>query len=329
VVIPVIVVAAASLAACGGGSTNAPSASGPLAIALDKVRDSPTTRTEVQFGQPAAALKANDGKLAGGSYGTAIGYGLGVLAPVLALSNHAFGFDADRAQYAITAGQPPHAATLVSGLHLGTTPAKLRALGATHSGRTFRFAPDNKVLLNSRLLAAVPGLTSGFNVVELNRADLRFGADSASLAATNATSSGLMTYHPMAAVASCLGTPLAADIVNKIPTAHGQSRATQQPTAGLQLVGVGLSGKMGATPTEELCVNADSAQHANQIAAAMRAALRNGSSQATNQRWNALLISPSVQVHDSTVSLTAHPASGTGGILLQALTQGDLPGVNA
>jgi hypothetical protein len=327
VVIPVIVVAAASLAACGGGgSTNGPT--GQLGTALAKVRDSPTTRTEVQFGQPAAALKANDGKLAGGPYGTAIGYGLGTLAPVLALSQHALGFDPARAQYAITAGQPPNAATLVSGLHLGATAARLRALGAAQSGTTFRFAPDNKVLVNNRLSAALPGLVSGFNVVQLNRADLRFAANSDSLDATNATSSGLSSYHPMAAVASCLGNPLAADIVNKLPNIRKLvPRSTSRATDGLQMVGVGLSGKSGTKPTEQLCVNVDSTQHANQVAAAMRTAVHSGTSFATNQRWSALLTAPSVQVHDTTVSLTAHPAGDTGGILLRALVQGDLPGV--
>ena len=77
-----------------------------------------------------------------------------------------------------------------------------------------------------------------------------------------------------------------------------------------------------------MCVSEDSVQHANQVASAARNALREGTSLATHQRWNALLTSPSVRVKNTTVSLTAHPAHGTGGVLLHALITGDLPGVS-
>jgi hypothetical protein len=333
--VAVLALTASAVSACGSsgpaGSTGGNSA---LARALRTVADTPATRHYVEFGQPAGLLRANGGTSPKGAYAHVLDAGASDLHGQDAAVQRVLGFDINAAHYAVAAGNPPHRGVLLAGAARPATAAKLTGLGATKSstdsGTVYRFRPDAKVSTSDKLAKALPGATSALDVLRIDGADVRFGASASDVDTTRAASPGLLGYRPFADVAGCLGDPLAAVLTDRVP--HASAARSGHPAAtrsvGVQAIGVALSGARGQSPTEQLCISADSDQHASAIASAVRAAVGNGRSLAANQPWSTLLDHASVAVHGSTVALTARPAQGEAGVLIQSLIAADLPGVS-
>ncbi|HZC70876.1 MAG TPA: hypothetical protein VE442_09295 [Jatrophihabitans sp.] len=317
----------------GGGRTQ----SSALADALSHIPDTALARANVEFGRPAAALAADGEDATSGPYGRALGYGLDVLATEDAHGDQQLGLNVRTADYAVTAGESPHSGVLVSGVNTSAAGSKLTALGASQSasdgGTVYRFRPDNQVNMGDKLAKAFPTAVSMLDVVRLDGSDVRFGPSSSALDITRTTGPSLLDDAAYSDLASCLDNPLAAVLTDKLPslrTGVSPSVAAQlpKPSVGLRALGVGLSGAHGAPPTEQMCVSADSAAHAQAIADSVRKSLASGSSLVSLQKWSEILGHGTVTVDGSTVRMTARPVGDYPGVLLHALTTGDLPGVS-
>jgi hypothetical protein len=94
------------------------------------------------------------------------------------------------------------------------------------------------------------------------------------------------------------------------------------------VIGVGLAGAKGKTPTDLMCVRLDSPAHAKALAEKVDAAVSTGESRQSRRKWSDLLTGAAVSVDGRTVKLTAHPAgSRPGGTLMTSFLIQDLPGL--
>ena len=327
---------AGSLVACSSGSNSTPGGSGPLESALGQIRFSSGTAPDVEFGRPAAAVAANGGTTALGSYSQVAGLGAGDLVQFSQVLPKVLGFDPLRATYAVTAGQPPNSGTLLAGLpSVAGVKTLATALGATAtksgSSSTYRFRPDRRISVDDKLSKALPG-SLGPDVIRTTGSDLRYAQSTAGLDLTSASGKTLAGFAPYQAVASCLHDPLGGYLAHAVPALHSvqdpSQRSSATPTAGITAVGVGVGGARGSTPQERLCVAADTAAHATTIAAAITKALASGSSTVSNTRWSTMFTDTSVERTGTTVTMTAHPGQqGSSGVLLASYLRGDLPGL--
>jgi len=304
----------------------------PLARALATVRVSGSA-PDVQFGRPAEVLRITGGAVSG-PYSAAVGYGTGDLAQYARITSDVLGFDPMQAAYAVTAGSPPRSGTLLAGMpSLSAVATKAKALKATTSAQgrqtVYRCRPDYRISATDALGKAFGGGLSP-NVLSVSGSDLRVAQAAAGLAAVSGGAHTLADDADYRALADCLGDPLAAELTTDPPVdphLPASAAATTTPARSVRAVGVGLSGSKGARPADRMCVAADSAGHAARLAATIRAALARGRSTATGQPWKELLTAVSVSTSGSVVAVSARAASGPGGVLLQALQRGDLPGL--
>lgn len=321
--------------ACSSDSNLAGKPNTTLGKALSRVQNTADTRHYVEFGRPADSLRANGTAFADGGYRLAVGQGLGLLLRVSKLVQEKLGFDPLSADYAITAGRPPSTGGLISGVNLGGTGPRLEALGGKQidgaRGTTYRFRPDHRIGYDDKLGRAFAGVPTDLNVVQIDGSTFRRGSGKAEVELTDASGSSLLDDGAMRSVAGCLGEPLAAVLTDQLPTPPARLPAQRQPRpiTGLQTIGVGLSGKRGAQPLEQLCVVADSPARAKAIGTRIENALANSVSVRANVRWSQLLERSKVTTTGSVVNVTAYArGQQRGGLLLQALPAGDLPGLS-
>lgn len=321
-----LVAAAAVLtvAGCSSSGGGHPTANGDLAAALSQLDDTPGNRALVEFGRTKAAVTANGGLDYSGAYLRSIGLGANRLFPSYRSLAKATGIDLTTATYAVTAGQPPKAGVLLSGLELGDTGPRLEALGAKRSGHgsssVYRFRADNAYATDDKLASAVPGIVNALNVVEIDGTKVRVGASAAAVDQTRAKGPGLLGNAEFRDAASCLGDPLAAYLTGRVPS--GSS------AAGVRVIGVGLTGAKGETPTDLMCTRLASTADAKALAKKVDAAVSTGESRQSRRKWSDLLTGATVSVDGRTVKLSAHPAGGRpGGTLMTSFLIQDLPGL--
>jgi hypothetical protein len=298
---PAVGVAAALLVGCSSSSHKSSAPPNSLRGTLEHVTANDNTRAWVEYGRPKALLAANGGSAGAVPYGDASRYGQADLADFAKLLPPLVGFDPSTADVAVSAGQAPaRGGWLIGGVDAGQVEQALTKLGAKKDGATLRLAPDNEIDLNSPLTKQLQIPMTILNVVSTGGASLRYGTSSASLDLVG-TSSGttLGSDQTVAAVASCLGDPLAAVLTDQ---PAGQSGPRRE-------IGIGVTGTSASDATEQLCVATGSGDEATAMKTRLQAALASGTSQRQNERWSELLPAASVDVQPgNVVRLTAHPS---------------------
>lgn len=310
----------------GTGGSGAGNAQDQLGQALSAIQDSANVRSSIQFVavqriQKLVANPANSGYRR---------YLDEMVNPDFAhLSsaawNKALGFDPLAATWTVTAGTTPHLLTVVSGgVHASLVGDRIRALGAkqTASGTwtTWRLRPDDYVSQTDALARAFPcfcGDLTNFDLIGTGRDMVVGGADTAALnAATGSGGPWLADNSALAAVADCLGDPVEATVVGKLPTPSGQLP-----------VGIGALAPLASGGTDILCVATTSAAQASQVASHLRTSLGGGEPRGT---WGVALASSTVTVPGgpaNLVKVTARPAKGVApGAAFQGILSGGLLG---
>lgn len=315
--LPLAAVAVAVVLAGCSSSSNQHGSTSPLHEVLDHVAANDNTRAWVEYGRPKAALAANGGSLSRAPYGGLIGYGASSLATYSKLLPPVVGFDPTKADAAVLVGQPPTHAGWLIGLDTGQVEPALTKLGAEKEGSALRLAPDNQFDLDGPLSQKLKVPLTLLNLVSPNGTSLRYGSSTAALDLIG-TSKGdtLGADKTVAAVADCLGNPLAAVLTDQPGGKSGQKRE----------VGIAVTGTSGTDATEQLCVAAGSNDDAQALKSRLQEQLTSGQSQQTRQPWSELLTGASIEVlAGNIVRATAHPAQDSPAtVLFRALTNHDL-----
>lgn len=263
-----------------------------LSRELAHVADTPGTRSHVVFGQVARTVRGNGDRLGadgvmtmrdGGRYTEGRGYGpltlfgwsdLNVSAgdgtedPVAKLRG-ALGFHPALATTALTAGDPAHQSTRLTGrFDARLIGAKLRALGARPDRGAWRLRTDGATDVTDPLGRRFPELMDQVDVVRAAPDEVAYGGTAGGVAAVRATSRTLTDDREVRAVAACLGDPLVAELTDDGLTPDRRPEP--------YLLGIGVRRGPGRPGSEVLCRTAATPAAAARAAAAMRRALAHG-----------------------------------------------------
>ncbi|MGA4540612.1 hypothetical protein ACPA54_11500 [Uniformispora flossi] len=297
--------------ACGGDGKGAKdSAAGGVRGALDRVADTPDTRTWFTYADLAGLRAANGDAGRLGPYAQIAGLAedgkfADLLPPV-------YGFDPRDADRTWTAGAAPKQATVLSGgLRLSVVEERLAAAKAARehtasAGTQWRTAPDYQISLET---AAVPEALAVFNVVRVDGATLVHGGGAAEVAAAD-TGKGrtLGDAEPYKSLAACLGDVLAAEIAGPRPDGGGTAP-----------IAVGFRGAKGRPVTQVLCLPGSSAQDLDRVREffAPEHRLKNG------MPWGEAVSDIEVAAAGGAVRVTAVGRNDRFRIFDQALQQGE------
>lgn len=295
-------------ACAGDGSKD--SAAGGVRGALDRVADTPDTRTWFSYADLAGLRAANGDAGRVGPYAQLAG-----LAEDWKLADRlppVYGFDPRDADRTWTAGSAPNRATVLSGgLTLSVVEERLAAAKAARehtasAGTQWRTAPDYQISLET---AAVPEALAAFNVVRVDGATLVHGGGAADVAAADAGKGRkLGDAEPYKSLAACLGDVLAAEITGPRPDGGGTAP-----------IAVGFRGAKGEPVTQVLCLPGSSARNLDRVREffAPEHRLKNG------MPWGEAVSDIEVEAAGGAVRVTAVGRGDRFRIFDQALQQGE------
>jgi hypothetical protein len=311
-----MIVLACSLGSCSSGS-GAAGGTG-LETALSHVADTPGTRTQISYDDTAALVRLS-GTDPGSTKGFALlrGWGASSLATVMVYLAHDTGISLFGEDYAITAGNPPRALTLLhGGQNASLVTSSLTKLGWKQNGG----------MLVGPAFPGGSGKASNYSlqlhVVQANGSDVTFGGSDADLSQIGSPSGSTLAGDPLiGALASCLGDVVAAQVQ------VGGDLGDGNPVA--VAVGVAAPASNAATPHVVACVAWPGQAGAAQYAADVRKALSSGSSLATNQPFSALLSHPSVTSIGGSQNIVQWQADtpSRADLIFQMYVDRDLPGL--
>jgi len=172
------------------------------------VAATPATRSHAEFGMAFHNLRANGYTLRDdGPYGPLVPFGISLNASTYELSK-VTGFQPELSATALTAGDPAHQATRLTGTfdaaRIGT---KLRRLGARLDHGSWRLRPDGEADITDPLGRRFPALTNQLNLVRATREEVVYAPLAAGIATMRATSRTLADEPAVRAVAACLDAP--------------------------------------------------------------------------------------------------------------------------
>lgn len=320
--VAVLVLAVGSAAGCsssgssggggtGGGGTGS-GGSGALKDTLKNIHGSVPSAGSFEYGDTARVVKLNGGAdpATNGPYTMLLGFGSAQLAEWDTALPPLTGFDPLTATRAISVGNPPNGVSVLYGsFDPAAVGAKLAAWGYHKEDRgdgvtAWVFQDDHKIDL-SKVDPATdigPGMGGWLNVVWVSKSRIAYGRATSDLtAALTGSAKPLSDDATVGALADCLGSPLAAEMIK-------DPKLAQSGVASA--VAFGVVGTGAADLREEICATAPDDAGARALAAAFTKAVGSGFDHRTNQPWSALLSDPQPAVLGGpahVVRLTAKP----------------------
>jgi hypothetical protein len=314
-----LLVLACTLGGCSGASNSGATGGTGLDAALSHVADTPATRVQVSYDDTAELVKLS-GNDPGSTKGFAglLGLGSGALVDLYASLASDTGISLLREDYAVTAGNPPQALTLLHGGQDATlVTSRLTKLGWKQGSGMLTGPSSPAGDSQAAFLYALQ-----LHVVRAGGADVAFGGSGADLGNIGSPPGSTLAGDPLvSALADCLGDVVAAQVF------VGGDLGGRNPVA--VAVGVRTPASDAATPRAIACVAWQSQAGAAQYATDARKALSSGLSLATNQPYSAQLAHPSVTNVGGSQHLVQWEADtpGRASLIFQMPLDRDLPGL--
>ena len=308
------------LVACShGGSTpqpnrtesqRTPSGAG-LQTALGRIAATAANRNGIYYDDTAALTKLTGGDHTKG-FGPLIGIGSSSLSSMGEPLHDDTGIDVMGETYAISAGQPPKALTVVA----GGQDSKLVTSRLTKLG----WKPTGGLL-------TAPSLTATYGIqlpkVRPSGSDVIIGGTDADLGEAGDPSGTTLADDALtSSLAGCLGDVVAAYL------ASGSTVASSDLTE--LAVGVARPADSSATPRAIVCTAWSAAGAASKYEAAARTALKSGISAASNKPYSSYLKNPEVTTVGGPQHLVRWQADtpGNASMIISMVVRRDLPGLN-
>jgi hypothetical protein len=299
-------------AGCSGGGA---AGGDGLSSALGHVADTAGNRGQVYYDDTATLVRLT-GPTPDYSKGFAVLLGLGTssIAATIPVLSGDTGIEVFKENFAITAGSPPAALTLLDGgQDASLVTSRLTRLGWKQDGGTL-VGPSI-----SGGSGDAPDYALPMHEVRPGGADVVFGGQGADLAQAGSPSGSTLASDPMvSALASCLGDVVAAEIF------VGSLSGT--PAAAVA-VGVRTPSSDTATPRAVACTAWPSQSAAARYASAARTALASGRSARTNEPYSVLLKNPVVTSLGGGQNVVQWQADtpGRADVIFQMIEEQDLP----
>jgi hypothetical protein len=287
-----------------------------LDAALSHVADTSVTRAQISYDDTAELVRLS-GTDPGNAKGFAVlrGWGASSIAQELVTLPSDTGISLFSEEYAISAGNPPRAVTL---LHGGQTASlvtsRLTKLGWKQKGGMLTGPAFSAGVSQAAALYALQ-----LHVVRADGSDVALGGTDADLSQIGSPSGSTLVGDPLiGALAGCLGDVIAAQV-------SAGDLGGRNPVA--VAIGVRTPASNAATPHAVACVAWSGQAGAAQYAADVRKALSSGVSYATNQPYSALLSHPSVTSIGGSQHIVQWQADtpGRADLIFQMFLNRDLP----
>lgn len=306
----VLIALVSALGSCSGGSGTG------LESALSHVADTASTRNQVWYDNTAELVA-----LAGGNPASQKGFaplrgnGAYPLVDTFSQLPSDTGINVFNENYAISAGLPPHALSLVhGGQNASTVTSRMTKLGWKKEGGKL-VAPSPQ---GANPDAALYALNMG--QVQPSGSDVVFGGSGADLSQIGSPSGSTLASDPrISALAGCLGNVVAAGLFS------GGHLGGKNPAA--VAIGVGQPASNTGTPHAVVCAAWSTQAQATQYAADVRSALSSGVSPVTDQRYSSYLRNASVTSVGGSQHVVEWQADtpGNSSRVIQMVSDFDLP----
>ncbi|GAB3928776.1 hypothetical protein GCM10011575_13340 [Microlunatus endophyticus] len=306
----ILVLGACSHASPTGDHKPAPGSDTGLKSALARISDTAANRNGVYYDDTAGLTKLTGDSPAEG-FGPLLGFGASSLSSMGKPLRDDTGIDVAGESYAISAGQPPRALTVVAGGQDGRqVTSRLTKLGWKSAAGALT-APSVTATYGIQLAKVRPDgsdVIIGGTGADLDRAGDPDGATLADDALTSA-------------LAGCLG-----DVV----TAYFVSGSTVTSSGMTELAaGIARPASASATPRAVVCTAWSSPGTASRYAAAARTDLKSGTSDASNRPYSSLLKNSGVTSVGGRQNVVRWQADtpGNASMIFTMVVQRDLPGL--
>jgi hypothetical protein len=292
-----------------------------LEAALSHVADTSGNRAGISY-DDTSALVGLAGSGLGATKGFALlrGYGASITDLMLFLPGDT-GINVFSEDYAITAGNPPQAVTLLhGGQSASLVTSRMTKLGWKPNGGMLVGPPLSDTSGSGS--ASETEYVLQLHMVQASGSDVTFGQSAGNLSQIGSPSGSTLAGDPLiSALASCLGDVVAAQVQ------VGGNLGGRKPVA--VAIGVAAPASNSATPHAVACVAWQSQAGAAQYAAAARKALSSGGSIATNQPYSAVLSHTSVTSIGGSQNIVQWQADtpSRADVIFQMYLAMDLPGL--